>query len=844
MIKKLTWIICLLGNSIFLQAQLQSPDQFLPHALGENFTPHHLLVDYFEHVAANSELVKLKRFGYTSEDRPLLQAFISTPENLARLESIRINNLRRTGLMEGAVDPALDVAIVWLSYSVHGNEAAGSESSMGVIYELTRPDNMDTKAWLKNTVVIMDPSINPDGYSRYTHWYRRVTNKITNTNPAAREHDEPWPGGRVNHYMFDLNRDWAWQTQIESQQRLKEYRQWYPHIHADLHEQSYNDPYYFAPAARPYHEYLTDWQAKFQIEIGKNHAKYFDKEGWLYFTKEVFDLLYPSYGDTYPMFTGAIGMTYEQGGSGRAGKAIIRDSGDTLSLKDRVVHHLTTSLSTVEMASKNAPRLIQQFSEFFQTAQTNPKGQYKTYIIKGSNPAGKLKRLTALLDKNGIQYGRAKAAMNNLKVLDYQNGQQTTISLSTNDLLISAYQPLSVLTQTLFDPSAKIEDSLTYDITAWALPYAYGLTTFASAQKIELITGYTYPSIPTNNGTEQAYAYLVPWESVGDAQFLAQLLRKGIKVRYATAPFTIEGVSYEPGTLIMNRADNRKNVSFDATVKALAQSQHQVIKGITTGFSEHGPDLGSDAMHVIQTPEVVILSEEGVSPNAFGQVWYYFEQVLNYPTNIIYKNDFARLNLDDYNLLVLPSGNYNFSDNELKKLSTWLGEGGRLIAQGAALQAFEGKSGFGLKSFESKEAEEKNKKAQEEAELSERLLPYAGGGRREISQSLPGAIFRLQMDNSHPLGYGLGHQYFTLKTGTDAYPYQTGMSNVGIVGKKPLTSGFVGIKALEELEETMVFAVERKGRGSITYMVDNPLFRGFWDNGLFLFSNAVFFVGN
>ena len=394
MLKKLCLGICLLANGLHLTAQLQSPDDFLPHSLGENFTPHHLLVDYFEHVADNSDRVQLQRYGYTNEDRPLMVAFISTPENLNRLEDIRKNNLRKAGLLEGKVDPDLNISIVWMSYSVHGNETAGNESSMGVVYELSRPDKPETKGWLENTLVILDPVLNPDGNSRYIDWYRRNTNKITNPNPNVREHDEPWPGGRVNHYLYDLNRDWAWQTQIESQQRMKLYRQWYPQIHADLHEQFYNDPYYFAPAARPYHEYITDWQSKFQVEIGKNHAKYFDKEGWLYFTKELFDLLYPSYGDTYPIFTGAIGMTYEQGGSGRAGKAIIRNNGDTLTLKDRIDHHITTSLSTVEVGSREQARLSQNFTKFFQDARANPKGKYKSYIIKSSNPAGKLKRLT------------------------------------------------------------------------------------------------------------------------------------------------------------------------------------------------------------------------------------------------------------------------------------------------------------------------------------------------------------------------------------------------------------------------------------------------------------------
>lgn len=843
MLKKLTLGICLIANGLLLSAQLQSPDAFLPHALGDNFTPHHLLVDYFEHVAENSDLVRIQRYGYTNEDRPLMIAFISTPENLSRLEAIRENNLRRAGLLDGEVDPDLNVSLVWLSYSVHGNEAAGSESSMGVIYELTRAGNSQTKEWLKNTVVVMDPSINPDGYSRYTHWYRRNTNKITNPNREVREHDEPWPGGRVNHYMFDLNRDWAWQTQVESQQRLKLYRQWYPHIHADLHEQYYNDPYYFAPAARPYHEYLTDWQSRFQIEIGKNHARYFDKEGWLYFTKEVFDLLYPSYGDTYPMFSGAIGMTYEQGGGGRAGKAIVRNSGETLTLKDRINHHLTTSLSTIEIASQEQERLLKNFTSFFQKSKENPKGKYKTYIIKSSNPAGRLKRLTELLDKNGIQYGRTETT-SSTRAFDYQTGKNRTISIGAEDLIISAYQPLSVLTQVLFDPTVQVEDSLTYDVTAWSLPYAYAVETYATTQAMDVIPGYTFSAPVSTRNSNSPYAYLAKWESVEDAKFLARLLQKGIKVRFASLPFTIEKNSYQAGTLVITRADNRKNSNFDARIAAAAKALKKPLNTLETGFSERGPDLGSDAMRLVQSTKIAVLSDEGVSPYGFGVVWYYFEQVLGYPVDVFYRNRLNRIPLDEYQTLILPNGSYNLSATERERIGDWVNQGGHLIAVDGAVRSFIDQEGYRLESFATDQEEKESEELQEQEILDSRLDPYMGASRRRISASLPGAIFKIQLDKSHPLAFGMDDHYFTLKTGTMALPFQKRLNNVGTVGKNPLTVGFVGAKALERLEETISFAVESKGGGHITYMVDNPLFRGFWDNGLFLFSNALFFVGN
>ena len=281
----------LLFSAFSLQAQLLSPDDFLPHRLGEHFTPHHLLVDYFEHAAANSDRIKLQPYGRTNEDRPLMVAYISTPANLARLESIRLRHLQQLGIGNGdAGAPQDDILIVWLSHSVHGNEAAGSESSMATLYELLRPGNTAAAAWLEKTIVVIDPSINPDGYNRYSNWHRQAANKYSNPLAETREHQEPWPGGRTNHYYFDLNRDWAWQTQVESRQRIPLYKQWLPHVHVDFHEQGVDAPYYFAPAAQPYHAYMTPWQSEFQMEIGRNNMKHFDQEGWLYFTREVFDL--------------------------------------------------------------------------------------------------------------------------------------------------------------------------------------------------------------------------------------------------------------------------------------------------------------------------------------------------------------------------------------------------------------------------------------------------------------------------------------------------------------------------------------------------------------------------
>lgn len=837
---RLVTLICLLGFTISLSAQLKSPDEFLPHKLGEHFTPHHLLVDYVEYVAANSNRVKLVPYGKSYEDRPLLVAVVSNEENMQQLEAIRENNLKKTGMLEGNSDQSLDRAIVWLSYSVHGNEAGGSESSMQVLYELANTNSKRAKELLKNTIVIIDPSLNPDGYSRYSHWNRSVSNLHPNPATDVREHKEPWPGGRVNHYLFDLNRDWAWQTQIESEQRMKLYRQWMPHVHADLHEQYPNNPYYFAPASEPFHQYLTDWQGRFQTEIGKNHAKYFDEHGWLYFTKETFDLFYPSYGDTYPSFNGAIGMTYEQAGHGIAGRAIDLENGDTLFLRDRIEHHKTTSLSTIEVASVNADRLIKNFEEYFNNANNYPPGKFKTYIIKRTNNPDKLKSLCELMDKNGIKYGKAGKTAG-VNAYDYQRRKQITLKVETGDLLISAFQPQGILTQVLFDPEAKLSDSTTYDITAWSLPYAFGLETYATQEKLKSSSCYSFEEyklqIPTS---AKPYAYFVKWGSMQDARFLGTILKKGVKVRAASSPFSNGGKSYAPGTLVINRGDNRKTPNFDKIVQEAAKQYERKLYFASTGFSEAGSDLGSSNMQLLDNPKIAVLSGEGTRANSFGQVWYFFERELDYPVDIYNLEDFRSIELDDYDLLIIPEGYYSFGVTRREQISDWVRAGGRVVAIGRAVNIFAGKEGFALKEYATDEAASAARRERERSYLDRRLDAYSDQSKQYLDYASPGAIFKLKMDNTHPLAYGLGKTYFSLKTNRLAFQHVNGAWNIGTVGANPEVVGFIGVKAKKRMENTTTFAVEDKGYGEFIYMMDNPLFRCFWENGKMLFVNAVF----
>ena len=828
-------LLLLLVAAAPLAAQVQSPAEFLGYERGERFTPHYRIVDYYEHVAANSPLVTLKEYGKTYQGRPLIVATITSAANHGNITAIQARHIARTGLSEGATGGSGDgKAIVWFSYGVHGNEAGASNSSIYALWELINHPQRDR--WLANTVILMDPCLNPDGFMRYTNWYLNHGNRIPNADPSDVSHNEPEPGGRLNHYRFDLNRDWAWQTQVETQQRLVEYHKWMPMVHVDFHEMFHNDPYYFAPAAAPFHEYITAFQREFQTMVGQNNASYFDQEGWLYFTKEVFDLFYPSYGDTYPTFNGAVGMTFEQGGHRRAGLAIATTSGDTLTLSDRITHHVTTSLATIETAATNADQLIENFDTYFERSRTRPKGKYLSYVFPVTGQAQRLQDLTRLLDAHRIQYGYDEAGRST-SGYEYRTGKQGRMRDEGATLVIPATQPMATLVQVLFDPDAVLEDSLTYDITAWALPYAYGLRGYASTDRRSL-DGLSR-TLPNSNQTrtttarlgDQTYAIALPWGSVASAKVLGELHEQGLKVRRATASFRQGDRMYGAGTVLFLRNDNRRMRGWADKVRRMAAKYDVPVEVINTGFATSGPDLGSDRIAFTQAPKVAILTGDDVYANSFGEVWHHFEQGLGMQATIIDTRQLSNIDLDDYNVLVMPVGSYSsVRSGTFDKIGQWVNGGGKLIALGSAVSQLAGKSGFGVETKASPVAKERDP-----------LRAYATRLRAGISRRLPGAVVPLRMDATHPLAYGIG-DYFTLKTTTTAYEYGDNLWNVGVIEKGYDAKGFIGSDIRSKFEESMVLGVQDKGAGKVVYLADNPLFRGFWYSGKLVFNNALFMV--
>jgi hypothetical protein len=823
-------------------AQIQTPEQFLGYKPGDRFTPHHRMIDYFEHVAANNPNVKLIQYGETNEKRPLIVAILSSSENMANLEQIRTDNLKRTGMMDG--EPSTAVPINWMSFNVHGNESVGMEAAISSFYTLANPANAKSQEWLKNQIVIIDPAINPDGRDRYSNWYNQKMNTILQPDLQSMEHNEPWPGGRANHYLFDLNRDWAWQVQIESQARLKLYHQWMPQLHLDFHEQGINNPFYMAPAAEPLHEQLTPWQHEFQDVFGRNTAKYFDEAGRFYFTKERFDILYPAYGDSYPMFNGAIGMTIEQGGGGQAGRGGFDAVGDTVTLSYRIQGHYTAAMSATEVTSKNAEKLLTEFEKFFVENSTSPKGQYKSFVIKGESNPAQVAKLLELLDKNGIKYGKA-GAKSGLKGFSYGSGKSESFSTSDKDIIINAYQPKSVLTQVLFEPNPTLNDSITYDITSWSMPYAYGLEAYALETRVNAASEYEKPTFTANVAGKTPVAYIASWNGTRDAAFLSALLTADIRVKYNEFPFEVEGKSFPAGSLLITKGGNEYVPNFDQKVAEIANKFGVTLATTMSGYVDKGKDFGSPNIRVIQAPKVALIGGEGTNSLNYGAIWHFFEKDLNYPLVNLELDNLARYDLSKYNVLIMPSmRGGGLSESAQKRVIEWVRGGGKLIAIDGALNLFANKEGFELKTFDTDDEKKAAQKKLDSLAKAERLSPYQEGERLAISGGVAGAIYQVTMDQTHPLGYGTGGTYYALKNNSSKFAYLNNGANAGIIANnEAYRTGYIGFKIKSTMGESLAVGVENAGRGEIVYFVDDPIFRGFWESGKLVLSNAIFMVG-
>jgi hypothetical protein len=868
--------------------QIKTPEEFLGYVPGTRFTLQHAVTDYIMHIAEASPSVQYIQYGESWEGRPLGVCVVSSPGNLEQLEQIRLSNLQRSGLADGTPVTA-PVPIVWLAYTVHGSEPAGTEAALKVLWTLAAGEWKDADRWLENMVIVIDPCQNPDGRELFTTRYIRAQGWPPNSDPNAWEHNQPWPSARLNHYLFDLNRDWSWHVQQETQMRMKLYNSFMPHVHADFHEMGSGSTYFFPPGAEPWHEVITPWQREYHTLTGKKASGLFDATDRLYFTKDNFDLFCPSFGDTWPLFNGAMGFTLEQGGGAQAGLVLKRLERDTLTLADRIEGHFLASMAVIEAAADNSDRLLTEFFQFFKSGAEKPSSKYKSFIIKGSADAASLRSLLLLLESNQIRYSSPRVTGKKITAYDYRADREGSVTVEENDILISAYQPQSRLLQVLFEPDSRSSDSISYDLTAWALPYVYNIEAYAVEERLpsagdapdgkkrsghtvakpnqteETATslkepgdvaagskktgkaveswkqsGESYASADASgkadagqqSDTVRAYAYAVPMTGFNELKFMAQLYRAGFNVRSALRPFTAAGSSFGRGSVVVARGDNRSMTLFDEKVMAAAVASGVTPVKLAGGMSATGKDLGSDYTRVGQGPVIALVGGEGTS-QAFGEIWFYMERELEYPVTVIDGTMLKNSDLSDYDLLILPGGNLKESKD---KIMAFVTAGGRVIAMDSAITLFREEKTTELgKAWELRQAEEKKKTEANPADTS-RLVRYEDQRRVAATGRSAGAIYRVKLDETHPYAFGMGEEWFLMKR-NEGLPYLEKGSNIGYITDEDPVAGFAGYKFRKKVRNTGVIASENIGRGSVVYLSDDPYFRAYWKSGRVLLGN-------
>lgn len=820
--------------SLLLHPQtVMSPDKYLGYNLGERFSLYYSVNGYFRYVASVSDNVLYQEYGTTCEGRPLGICIVSSPENLSRIEELKLANLQSAGLAEGKPEVS-PVPFIWLAYNVHGSEPAGSEAAMKVLYTLVSGSYQDSGDWLKKMVIIIDPCQNPDGRDLFTTRYLRAEGYPPNNNPDAWEHNQGWPSARLNHYLFDLNRDWCWQVQPETRMRMKLYNSFMPQVHADFHEMGAESTFFLPPGADPWHEVITPWQREYHALAGKLTAALFDSQNLLYFSKENFDLFCPSFGDTWPLFNGAMGFTLEQGGGAQAGISMNRNEVDTITLTKRINGHFLASMGMIATASANSDRIMKEFYEFFRAGREKPLFEYKTVIIKGGNDAASLESVRKLLADNQISYGSPANPGKKVVAFNYKNKKNDNVTLEKNDIVISAYQSQSKLMQVMFEPESRSEDSLSYDLTAWAIPYVYNISAFATTERLA-VAAYSdekEASPASGNGTTTPYAWAVPMSGFNELKFMALLYREGVNVRYGLKQFTNEGITFPRGSVIIARGDNETYAAFDEAVARSAAACGLKPVALQGGLSGSGIDLGSSYTRINKAPAIALAGGEGTS-QSFGEIWYFLERELEYPVTVIDGTDLASAELSNFDLLILPGGDYTKARD---RITSFIKDGGRVVAMENAINLF--RSDKTTELYRASEAADSIARKKQGRNPSDTTLlkRYEDQRRNSVSERSAGAIFRVGLDDSHPYAFGMGKEWFMMKKG-NGIPFLEKGSNIGfITGTEPV-AGFAGYKFREKQKNTAVISSERIGRGEVIYITDDPYFRAYWKSGRVLLGN-------
>lgn len=828
-------------------AAIPAPADFLGYELGTQFTFYADVVAYIKALADASDRVTLHEYGHTHEGRKLHYLVITTLENQSRIEEIRQNNLRLAHDQNG--DASLLIAqqpvITWLSYNVHGNEPSSTEAAMQVAYRLAAGQDAAVTDLLDDTVVIIDPAINPDGRDRYVYWYRSMQGTPLRTDAMDLEHDEPWPGGRTNHYWFDLNRDWAWLVHPESQGRIAAYQRWLPQVHVDYHEQGFNANYFTMPGTTPRNLLLPDDYEQWSDAFGRGNIAAFDQHQISYATREAFDFFYPGYGSSYPSTMGAIGMLTEQGGHSRGGRAVETEDGYVLTLRQRVFDHYITSMAAIKTAVDNREGLLRYFRDTF--APASNKGNAAAYILP-DDPRGYAYDVVNILMQHGVRVERADAGFST-NANNYWGGAATRTSFDAGAFVIPTDQPHHLFLNTIMQRDMAIEDSVMYDMATWSAPLAYNLDAYWTTAKPGVATtALTAPPTPPSGVTNSnaQYAYVIDWQQRHAPKALSKLWDAGYRVRSASKPFNDGTRAFSAGTLIVLMGRNQERVATVAQdMQRIAEEAGVEIVGMGTGRMASGIDLASRDSRPIKRPKAALMVDSPFSSYTAGQLWYLFDKETELGVTRLRTDALDNIKLSDYDVLILPGGG-NLSSvldsAQVERLKTWIREGGTLVAtENSAL--FLTKDRSGLTNVERTDAQKPKKKDEETTEPDPSV--YTAYAAREDSSGLeriPGSALRARLDATHPLAFGLRDHLYSLKFITDALEPSDDLQTVGYYDQDPntlLAAGYASQENLRKLSGKAFAAVQSMGQGKVVFLVDNTQYRMFWIGPARLMQNAV-----
>lgn len=842
-----------------LDAKIPTPEQFLGYPIGTFFTRHEQVLAYFRQLEKVSDRLHVESLGKTYEQREQVIVTITDPSNYARLADIRKEHLKQ-------VDPSKPVignsepVIIQLGYGVHGNETSSTEASLLSAYYLVASNDLETQKWLKESVIFIDPSLNPDGRDRAANWHNAYHSFPAVADPLDKAHQEAWPNGRTNHYFTDLNRDWLNLVQIESRNRLVFFHKWYPNVQIDFHEQGTNATYYFEPSPKRHESpVIPQFLYDFQVRLAKYHAKALDDIGSLYFTKENYDNLSPIYGSTYPKFFGSVAATFEQASS----RGVLQESTNgPLSFAFTIRNHLTTSFSTIKGAVEEKSGLFKVQKDFFKYAlDQGQKNPVKAFVFGDHNDVNLTQKFLGLLLQHHVEVYELGDKLN-------QDGK--TFEKGKSYVVPSA-QPNFLIVHSIFEENT-LKDSIFYDNTGWSIIQAYGLKyaklngAFSKGAVVKSLA----PETGSLQGERSAYAYLINSGDYNFTKALYQLQLKNVLVKTAFKPFAVNVASvkrsYLPGSLVIPVVGQTLSTdSLYAVLSAVAKSANVNITPVSTGFSAEGIDLGSSNIKSLRKPEVALAFGQGVSSSEAGQVWFLLNQQLNLPVTKLDLQNFARAGLNRYNVLVLPGGNYSDWDKStVDKIKNWVNDGGTLITfqtatawavnQGIVKERLSETDSFSRRGATAATTSAVHPKTQEEvkqdqpkvAELAKptkERLDYASQEDVEGSKRINGAIFLADLDITHPIAFGVtSRKLFINKNGsTLLLPSENKYATVAAYTTKPFVNGYSSKVNIAKVANTAAIIASGSGSGEVILFADDPTYRGYWLGTGRLFLNAIFF---